>query len=80
MDTLQRCLAAIYGMLGGDLDNIRGVQTIDGLLTAISGLGIGDTLKAAKELPAAPEEDGAYILTVTVDDGAATYSWESAGE
>ena len=80
MDTLQKCLAAIYGMLGGDLDNIRNVQTIDGLLSAISGLGIGDALKAAAELPASPEEDGAYVLTVTVADGEATYTWESTGE
>lgn len=30
------------------------------------------------KLPAAPESEGAYVLTCTVDDkGAATYSWES---
>lgn len=80
MDTLQKALAAIYGMLGGDYDNIRNLTTVDELLGAISGLGIGDKLKAAVELPEAPADDGAYVLTVTVDDGTATYSWESAGE
>jgi hypothetical protein len=32
----------------------------------------------AEKLPTAPTTDGAYVLTVTVADGAATYSWESA--
>lgn len=32
------------------------------------------------KIPAAPEEDGSYVLTCTVADGAATYSWESTGE
>ena len=27
--------------------------------------------------PELPEEDGAYVLTVTIADGEATYSWES---
>lgn len=31
-------------------------------------------------LPELPEVDGAYVLTVTIDDGEATYSWESAAE
>lgn len=30
--------------------------------------------------PELPEEDGVYVLTVTMADGEATYSWESAGE
>lgn len=30
------------------------------------------------ELPAAPEEDGSYTLTVTIADGAATYAWAKA--
>ena len=29
------------------------------------------------KLPTAPTTDGAYVLTVTVNDGTATYSWES---
>jgi len=32
----------------------------------------------AEQFPDAPTTDGAYVLTVTVADGAATYSWESA--
>ena len=32
----------------------------------------------ADELPAAPTTDGSYVLKVTVADGTATYSWESA--
>ena len=78
MDTIQKCLAAIYSMLGGDLDNIRNKKTIDELLAAISGLGVGDKLKAAVEFPAAPEDDGTYVLTCTVDEGEATYTWEAA--
>lgn len=31
-------------------------------------------------LPELPESDGTYTLQVVIDDGAATYSWESAGE
>ena len=27
--------------------------------------------------PELPEEDGAYVLTVTMADGEATYSWEA---
>lgn len=30
------------------------------------------------ELPAAPEEDGSYILTATIAEGAATYAWATA--
>ena len=77
MDTIQKALAAIYGMLGGNLDDIREIKTVDGLLFAIAGLGVGDTLKAAEELPALPEDDGTYTLTCTVDEGAATLTWEA---
>ena len=31
----------------------------------------------ADELPAAPTEDGSYVLNVTVASGAATYTWEA---
>lgn len=31
----------------------------------------------ADELPAAPTEDGSYVLKATVADGAATYTWEA---
>lgn len=30
--------------------------------------------------PELPESDGTYTLQVVIDDGKATYSWESAGE
>lgn len=78
MDTIQKCLAAIYAMLGGNLDEIRNKKTVDELLTAISGLGIGDKLKAAEDLPAYPEDDGTYTLQLVIDEGAATLTWESA--
>lgn len=77
METLQAALKSIYGMLGGNLDNVRSMTDIDAILGAISGLGVGDALKAAMELPAAPSDDGTYNLTVTVDDGEATYTWEA---
>ena len=32
----------------------------------------------AEQLPDAPTTDGAYVLTVTVESGTPTYSWESA--
>ena len=32
------------------------------------------------ELPELPEEDGAYILTATIDKGEATITWEVAPE
>ena len=78
MDTIQKCLAAIYAMLGGNLDEIRNKKTVDELLTAISTLGIGDKLKAAEDLPAYPEDDGTYTLQLVIDEGAATLTWESA--
>ena len=77
MDTIQKALAAIYGMLGGNLDDIREVKTVDGLLFAIAWLGVGDTLKAAEDLPAYPEEDGTYALQLVMDDGEATLTWEA---
>lgn len=32
------------------------------------------------KLPSEPEEDGTYSLTVTVDNGAATYAWSAASD
>ena len=80
MDTIQKALAAVYGMLGGNLDNIRDVDTVDGLLFAIASLGVGDALKAAAELPTLPDDDGTYTLTCTVDEGVAALTWEAAAE
>ena len=48
MDTIQKALAAVYGMLGGNLDNIRDVDTVDGLLFAIASLGVGDVRVRSK--------------------------------
>ena len=33
---------------------------------------------ASRQLPPFPEEDGTYILALTVSDGTLTLSWESA--
>lgn len=38
------------------------------------------TLEGRQPLPDAPEEDGAYKLTVTVTDGTPVYTWEAEGE
>ena len=59
-------------------DTIAGVEytdppqsRIEALLVELNGLLSG-------KLPEAPESEGSYVLTCTVDDkGAATYSWES---
>ena len=37
------------------------------------------TLEGRVALPAAPGTDGAYVLTVTVTDGVAAYTWEAQG-
>ena len=46
------------------------------VLTVVSGEWTNAAPSA--ELPTAPTTDGAYVLTCTVADGAATLSWESA--
>ena len=76
---LQSALKEIYGSLGGNLDNVRDLDDIAAILHEIALLGIGDALSAAavKELPEAPESDGTYLLTCTVDEGAATLSYEA---
>lgn len=59
-------------------DTIAGVEytdppqsRIEALLVELNGLLSG-------KLPEAPESEGAFVLTCTVDnEGAATYSWES---
>ena len=59
-------------------DTIAGVEytdppqsRIEALLVELNGLLSG-------KLPEAPESEGTYVLTCTVDNkGAATYSWES---
>lgn len=74
---LQSALKEIYGSLGGNLDNVRDLDDIAAILHEIALLGIGDSLKAAAELPTAPTDDGTYLLTCTVDEGAATLSYEA---
>lgn len=78
--TLQDCLKKIYYSLGGDPMDVLLENDINRLLLAIAALKVGAAIQTAQELPAAPEDDGAYVLTVTVADGGATYSWESTGE
>ena len=75
---IQNALKEIYGSLGGNLDNVRDLDDIAAILHEIALLGVGDSLKAAAELPEAPESDGTYLLTCTVDDGKATLSYEAA--
>ena len=76
--TIQDALRAVYCAFGGNADDVRNEQDINVLLDKIAALNVGAAVEAAKEFPAAPESDGSYILTATVDDGAVTYSWESA--
>lgn len=45
----------------------------------IQDIAVEEALKAIlAKLPAAPSVDGAYVLTATVADGVAEYSWVSA--
>ena len=39
-----------------------------------------EKLDVTQVVPEYPESDGAYVLTVTMDDGEATLSWEAASE
>ena len=75
--SLQNSLKELYYSLGGNADNVRDTQDLNTIIDAISGLSIGSALKAALELPAAPEDDGTYHLQCVVDDGTAAYSWEA---
>lgn len=80
MITIQEALKQLYYSIGGNANNVRGTDDINEILLAMAVLNIAPAIKAAGELPAAPTDDGAYVLTATVDDGAATYSWEAAPE
>lgn len=82
MDTLQSVLKDLYCAFGGDRANVNTLEDIDAILAKIASLGIGDALKQAltPELPTLPDDDGTYVLTVTIDEGVATYSWEAATE
>lgn len=63
-------VAAIAERLGAEPEDDTGNRLADSL-EAISGANI-------VALPNLPTEDGAYTLTLTVSDGEAVYSWESA--
>ena len=78
MNTLQEALKALYGSFGGNLDAVRDIEDISAIIRTMAGLGIGEKLAGAVEFPEVPESDGTYVLTCTVADGAATFSFESA--
>lgn len=80
MDTLQSVLKDLYCAFGGDRANVNALEDIDAILSEIVKLDIGAKINAAVELPELPDDDGAYVLTATIDEGAATYSWEAAPE
>lgn len=75
--TIQNALKGVYSMLGGNLDNVRELETVGEILAAIATLGVGDALKEAetKELPEAPENNGTYNFNVTVSGDETTYAW-----
>lgn len=82
MDTIQAALKALYYSLGGNADNVRDTDDVNVIIAEIGKLGIGAALTSAavKELPTAPDDDGTYTLQLVVDDGEATYSWESVSD
>ena len=41
---------------------------------------IADATSVSGQIPALPEDDGTYFLQLVMDDGAATFTWESMGE
>lgn len=79
MDTLQTALKALYFSLGGNAANVQ-TDDINTILRAIANLQLINAIKAAMELPALPEDDGTYSLQLVMDDGTATFTWETAGE
>lgn len=80
MKTLQDALKELFYSLGGDADVVRGVEDVNAIILAVASLAIGDKISAAVELPALPDDDGAYSLQLVMSDGAATFTWEAAGE
>lgn len=66
-----------------DTDELYVVSSVSGGVVTVAKATSAEATAISElqsKLPDAPETDGAYVLTVTVADGAATYSWESAGE
>ena len=80
MQTLQDALKELFYSLGGSADAVRGVEDINAIIMAVAALALGDKINAAVELPALPDDDGTYALQLVMSDGAATFTWEAAGE
>ena len=60
-------------------DTIAGVEYTDPPQSRIEALLVELNALLLGKLPEAPETEGAFVLMCTVDnEGAATYSWESA--
>ena len=80
--TLQDALKQLFYSLGGNADNVRDTDDVNAILAAIAALMLGQAIAAAsvKELPPLPDDDGTYGLQLVMDDGAATLTWEAAGE
>lgn len=77
METLQIALKALYGSLGGNYADVDTISDINDLILAIANLDIGEAVAKTGAIPAAPDDDGEYVLTATVTDGVAAYTWES---
>ena len=77
LDTLQHALKAVFYSLGGNADDVRLTNDINVILGKVAALAIGSAIKAAKELPALPDDDGTYSLQLVMDDGEATLTWEA---
>ena len=74
-DTLMK---TIMDALGGSYAGIqtpvwRNEEELEVIARAIAAV-----VPSSSILPEAPEDDGTYTLTMTVDDGEATLSWEAA--
>lgn len=78
--TIQQQLKELFYSLGGNADDVRDLDDPGAIIEAISALNIGAKLSAAVELPELPEDDGTYSLQLVMDEGAATFSWETAAD
>ena len=64
-------------VISSDDDGLYLVRRHGGTSTYVK---LDSSVVAPLVLPEYPESDGAYVLTVTMDNGAATLSWEAAAE